>query len=119
MDFLIARERDDAGSAAVANRPTGAGRARRSRSQPVDVEDRRRRRHQTGCSSCRRRSRRADNSADDPHRRTGEPYRSDRVSGGKIDPHDESPVAAALREAKEEIGLEPTLIEPSAISISI
>jgi 8-oxo-dGTP pyrophosphatase MutT (NUDIX family) len=32
--------------------------------------------------------------------------------GGKIDPDDDSPVAAALREAKEEIGLAPTLIEP-------
>ena len=32
--------------------------------------------------------------------------------GGKIDPNDESPVAAALREANEEIGLAPTLIEP-------
>jgi 8-oxo-dGTP pyrophosphatase MutT (NUDIX family) len=32
--------------------------------------------------------------------------------GGKIDPHDATPAAAALREAQEEIGLAPALIEP-------
>jgi 8-oxo-dGTP pyrophosphatase MutT (NUDIX family) len=32
--------------------------------------------------------------------------------GGKIDAADESPVAAALRETTEEIGLVPTLVEP-------
>ncbi len=32
--------------------------------------------------------------------------------GGRIDPNDKSPVAAAMREAKEEIGLEANLIEP-------
>jgi 8-oxo-dGTP pyrophosphatase MutT (NUDIX family) len=32
--------------------------------------------------------------------------------GGKIEPSDESPLAAALREAKEEIGLASALIEP-------
>jgi 8-oxo-dGTP pyrophosphatase MutT (NUDIX family) len=32
--------------------------------------------------------------------------------GGKIDPHDETPLAAALREAQEEVGLDAALIEP-------
>ncbi len=32
--------------------------------------------------------------------------------GGKIDPHDETPLAAAIREADEEIGLDAHLIEP-------
>ena len=32
--------------------------------------------------------------------------------GGKIDPHDRTPADAALREAREEIGLAPALIEP-------
>ena len=32
--------------------------------------------------------------------------------GGKIDPSDASPLGAALREAQEEIGLAPALVEP-------
>ena len=32
--------------------------------------------------------------------------------GGKIEPNDESPVAAAMREAKEEVGLASVLVEP-------
>jgi len=32
--------------------------------------------------------------------------------GGKIDPHDESPLAAAMREAQEEIGLPSSAIDP-------
>jgi 8-oxo-dGTP pyrophosphatase MutT (NUDIX family) len=32
--------------------------------------------------------------------------------GGKIEPKDESPVAAAMREATEEVGLAPAVVEP-------
>jgi 8-oxo-dGTP pyrophosphatase MutT (NUDIX family) len=32
--------------------------------------------------------------------------------GGKIDPHDDTPLAAAVREAQEEIGLDAKFIEP-------
>ena len=34
------------------------------------------------------------------------------LPGGKIEPVDASPLAAALREASEEVGLAPTLVEP-------
>jgi 8-oxo-dGTP pyrophosphatase MutT (NUDIX family) len=36
--------------------------------------------------------------------------------GGRIDPEDESPLAAALREAEEEIGLDRRLVEPLGYS---
>jgi 8-oxo-dGTP pyrophosphatase MutT (NUDIX family) len=32
--------------------------------------------------------------------------------GGKIDPHDETPLAAAIREGEEEIGLDPRFVQP-------
>lgn len=32
--------------------------------------------------------------------------------GGKVEPHDADPIAAALREAHEEIGLHPNFVEP-------
>jgi 8-oxo-dGTP pyrophosphatase MutT (NUDIX family) len=32
--------------------------------------------------------------------------------GGKIDPHDETPLAAAIREGEEEIGLDPRVVDP-------
>jgi 8-oxo-dGTP pyrophosphatase MutT (NUDIX family) len=32
--------------------------------------------------------------------------------GGKIEPSDDTPLAAALREAEEEVGLEPSVIDP-------
>ena len=47
--------------------------------------------------------------------RTGElPSHAGQIAfpGGKIDPHDASPVAAALREAEEEIGLAPSGVDP-------
>jgi 8-oxo-dGTP pyrophosphatase MutT (NUDIX family) len=37
------------------------------------------------------------------------------LPGGKIEPHDEGPLGAALREAEEEIGLSPGLVRPAGI----
>nr|WP_037547178.1 CoA pyrophosphatase [Stappia stellulata] len=37
------------------------------------------------------------------------------LPGGKIEPHDDGPLAAALREADEEIGLSPGLVRPAGI----
>jgi NTP pyrophosphohydrolases including oxidative damage repair enzymes len=42
----------------------------------------------------------------------GEPPRPRSHSGGKIDPHDASPLAAAVREAHEEVGLDAGLLDP-------
>ncbi len=39
--------------------------------------------------------------------------------GGKIDPTDASPTAAALREAEEEIGLDPALVTPVGYARSL
>ncbi|MBC00929.1 MAG: coenzyme A pyrophosphatase [Rhodobacteraceae bacterium] len=37
------------------------------------------------------------------------------LPGGKIEPHDDGPLGAALREADEEIGLSPGLVRPAGI----
>jgi 8-oxo-dGTP pyrophosphatase MutT (NUDIX family) len=37
------------------------------------------------------------------------------LPGGKIEPHDNGPLGAALREAEEEIGLSPGLVRPAGI----
>nr|WP_244293016.1 CoA pyrophosphatase [Stappia sp. TSB10P1A] len=37
------------------------------------------------------------------------------LPGGKIDPEDEGPVSAALREAREEIGLSPRAVQPVGV----
>nr|WP_244501867.1 CoA pyrophosphatase [Stappia sp. ES.058] len=37
------------------------------------------------------------------------------LPGGKIEPHDDGPLAAALREAEEEIGLSPGFVRPAGI----
>ena len=61
---------------------------------------------------CRRRSCRADGAADHAHLRPAEPCRADRVSRRQDRSGDATPLAAALREADEEIGLDARLIEP-------
>ena len=88
------------------------GRARRPRSRSVIVGARRREGDPAGGGAhSGGRPARADGAA---HLRTELPSHPGQIAfpGGKIDPDDATPAAAALREAEEEIGLAHDLIEP-------